>query len=123
MLTHSRTSNGKKKKEAVGRSATMETVEEGSAKYKLKRLSDGPHEISLRTERLSEKGEDPSNASCRDLVLKFFSRYVEFSARNHEDTEAVDFDDRGRPNRRTEHRRMPQARQHILRAEDPVQNR
>lgn len=63
MLTHSRTwSNGKKekKKEAVGRSATVETVEEGSAKYKLKRLSDGPHEISLRTERLSEKGEDPT---------------------------------------------------------------
>lgn len=34
----------KKKKEAVGRT-TVDMAEEGSAKYKLKRLSNGPHEI------------------------------------------------------------------------------
>lgn len=89
----------------------METVEEGSAKYKLKRLSDGPHEISLRTERLSEKGGpnyvDPSNVSCRDLV-PIFLPFHEIFTRSHEDAEeAVDLDDRDRLNRRTKHRRMP----------------
>lgn len=115
------------KKKAVGRSQRWRRCKgRGPPNIKLKRLSDGPHEISLRTERLSEKGDlaivDLSNVSRRDLVLVFFFREI---CRSHRDAEeAADFDDRvRRPNHRAEHQRMPRARQHSLRAENPVQNR
>lgn len=42
-------------------------------------------------------------------------------ARNHDAAEEIlDLDDRGRSHLWTKHRGMPEARQYILRAEDPI---
>lgn len=111
----------------------METVKEGPAKYKLNGLSHGPHEIWLHTtfirQILSSWIHRYLRISCifyKRVVPRLsasVTRLVEL-ARNHEAAEEIlDFDDRDRSRRRTKHRRLSEARQHILRAEDPIQNR
>lgn len=50
----------RKEKEKSRGGAYMVAMVEGSAKYKLKRLSDGPHEISLRNRYKFRKRATPN---------------------------------------------------------------
>lgn len=109
---------GRKKRQ--GGAVTCRGAEEGPAKYKLKRLHDGPHEISLPTGRASKKENNPNSRDTdRYISISCFGLSVS-SYENHEDNRRCGSNISGCSGRRTKLGGLSAERQHLLRAEELV---